>query len=106
MTVPLEFSVRRGDDGTTTLTAAGEIDMSNAGRFSEALGQAAGAAGANGAGGAGFVIDLTAVTYLDSAGLTSLLPYASRIKIRATHVLGPLLAVSGLAPVTIVLPAP
>jgi anti-sigma B factor antagonist len=99
VTTPLKLSARRGDNGIAVLTAAGEIDMSNATDFREALGQA-------GADGAGFTVDLTAVDYLDSAGLTALLPYAPRVTIIATTVLAPVLSVSGLDPVTTVVPAP
>jgi anti-anti-sigma factor len=81
------------------LIAAGEIDMSNAAGFRDALAQA-------GTGGAGFMVDLTGVGYLDSAGLTALLPYAPRVTIIATTVLAPVLSVSGLDPVTTVVPAP
>jgi anti-sigma B factor antagonist len=95
---PLDLSAQHGDDGSITLLAAGEIDMSNAPCFRDALSQAS-------ARGADFVVDLTRVTYLDSAGLTSLLPYASRIRIIATPLLAPVLAVSGLSPVTTVVSA-
>lgn len=105
MTAPLELSARRDDDGTTVLTAAGEIDMSNAARFAAALGEAAEAVEAAPAD-AGFIVDLTAVSYLDSAGLTALLPHAPRIRIIATGILAPVLAITGLEPVTSVVPAP
>jgi anti-sigma B factor antagonist len=95
---PLDLSTRRGDDGSTVLTAVGEIDMSNAASVRDALSQA-------GADGAGFIVDLTRVAYLDSAGLTALLPYAPRIRIIATALLAPVLAVSGLDPITTVVPA-
>lgn len=98
MTTPLKLSTRPGDDGTTVLTAVGEIDMSNAADFRGALAQA-------GAAGASFTVDLTGVDYLDSAGLTALLPYAPRIRVVATAVLAPVLSVSGLDPVTTVVPA-
>jgi len=101
VTAPLELSTRRGDDGTTTATAAGEIDMSNADRFSAALDEAAVA----GQPGAGFTVDMTAVSYLDSAGLTVLLAHADRIRIIATGVLAPVLAVTGLGSATTVVPA-
>jgi anti-sigma B factor antagonist len=95
---PLELSISRGTDGLTVLSAAGEIDMSNAARFRAALGQA-------GADGGGFVVDLTRVDYLDSAGLTALLPHSGQLAITATELLAPVLTVSGLAPVTTVVPA-
>ena len=99
MTTPLELSVQRDAGGVMVLTAAGEIDMSNAAGFRDALDQA-------GADDAAFIVDLIRVDYLDSAGLTALLPYASRVKIIATAVLAPVLSVTGLDPVTTVVPAP
>jgi len=99
VTTPLELSARRDADGVMVLTAAGEIDMSNAAAFRDALSQA-------GADDAAFIVDLIRVDYLDSAGLTALLPYASRVKIIATAVLAPVLSVTGLDPVTTVVPAP
>jgi len=99
VTTPLELSVQRDAGGVMVLTAAGEIDMSNAAGFRDALDQA-------GADDAAFIVDLIRVDYLDSAGLTALLPYASRVKIIATAVLAPVLSVTGLDPVTTVVPAP
>jgi anti-sigma B factor antagonist len=99
VTTPLELSARTDGDGTTVLTAVGEIDMSNAAGFRDALSQA-------GAGDAGFVVDLTGLNYLDSAGLTALLPYAPRIRVIATAVLAPVLSVSGLDSITTVVSAP
>jgi anti-sigma B factor antagonist len=99
VTTPLELSTRTDGDGTTVLSAAGEIDMSNAAGFRDALSQAA-------AGGTGFVVDLSGVDYLDSAGLTALLPYAPRIRVIATAVLAPVLSVSGLDSITTVISAP
>ena len=98
MTTPIKLSTRQDGDGNTVLTVTGEIDMSNAAGFRDALSQA-------GAGGAGFIVDLTGVDYLDSAGLTALLPYAARVTIIATAVLAPVLSVSGLDPVTTVVPS-
>ena len=99
MTTPLKLSTRQDGNGTTVLTVTGEIDMSNAAGFRDALSQA-------GAGGADFVVDLTGVDYLDSAGLTALLPYAPRIRVIATAVLAPVLSVSGLDSITTVVSAP
>jgi anti-anti-sigma factor len=99
VTTPLDLSARRNADGVTVLTAAGEIDMSNAARFRDALSQAGGD-------GAAFIVDLTGVDYLDSAGLTALLPYAPRVTILATPVLAPVLSVTGLDPVTTVISSP
>jgi anti-sigma B factor antagonist len=92
---PLKLSTRQDSHGNTVLAAAGEIDMSNAADFRDALSQA-------GRSTAAFTVDITGVDYLDSAGLTALLPYANRIKIIATAILAPVLSVTGLDAVTTV----
>ncbi len=48
------------------------------------------------------VVDLTAVEYLDSAGLAALFPHAERIQLVVTPLLEPLLTISGLADLTTV----
>jgi anti-sigma B factor antagonist len=102
---PLEISTQPGADGIPVVTVAGEIDMSNAERFRDALGLAAAAAaaaaadGADGGGGS-FVVDLTGVEYLDSAGVHALFGYAPRIRLIAGPLLEPVLTVSGLSGIT------
>ncbi len=93
MTTRLNLSTRRGSDGTPVVTAVGEIDLSNADSFRDALGQAAPDGGR-------FVVDLTAVQYLDSAGLTVLFAHLSRIQLIASPLLAPVLTISGLAGIT------
>ena len=95
MATPLELSTRAGADGIPVVTVAGEIDMSNAGRFRDALGLAAAAVD-----GGSFVVDLTDVEYLDSAGVHVLFAHASRIRLIAGPLLEPVLAVSGLSGIT------
>ena len=97
MATPLEFSTRAGADGIPVVTVAGEIDMSNADRFRDALGLAAAAAD-----GGSFVVDLTGVEYLDSAGVHALFKHAARIRLIAGPLLEPVLTVSGLADITAV----
>jgi len=98
---PLEISTRPGADGMPVVTVAGEIDMSNAERFRDALDAAAASAAAGGAdGGGSFVVDLTRVEYLDSAGVHALFGYASRIRLIAAPLLEPVLTVSGLSGIT------
>ena len=97
MATPLELSTRPGKDGIPVVTVAGEIDMSNADRFRDALGLAAAAAAA---GGGSFVVDLTGVEYLDSAGVHALFEHAARIRLIAGPLLEPVLAVSGLSDIT------
>ena len=93
MATPLELSTRRSPDGTPVVTAVGEIDMSNAGRFRDVLGLAAPEGGR-------FVVDLTGVGYLDSAGINALFAHSSRIRLIASPLLAPVLTVSGLSDLT------
>jgi len=81
MSTALTLTTGRRPDGATVLAAAGEIDMSNAGDFSAAL---AGAAGDG-----MFVVDLTAVEYIDSAGLAAIFPYVERVRLIARPLLAP-----------------
>lgn len=94
MTTPLTLTPGRRPDGTPVLTAAGEIDTSNAGAFTAALTDAVNATA--GEGGATLVVDLAAVEYLDSAGLAALFAHADRIELIASPLLTPVLTVSGL----------
>jgi anti-sigma B factor antagonist len=93
MTTRLKLSTQRGTDGTPVVTAVGEIDMSNADSFRKALSEAA-------TDGGRFVVDLTAVQYLDSAGLNALFMHLSRIQLIASPLLAPVLTISGLSDVT------
>ena len=95
MATALELSTRPGPDGIPVVTVAGEIDMSNADRFRDALGLAAAAAD-----GGSFVVDLTGVEYLDSAGVHVLFAHAARIRLIAGPLLEPVLTVSGLSDIT------
>jgi anti-sigma B factor antagonist len=121
MATPLELSTRRSPNGTPVVTAVGEIDMSNADRFRDALSRAAAegspdaaegspdaaegspdAAAAGRAAGEGsrFVVDLTGVEYLDSAGINALFAYSARIQLIASPLLAPVLTISGLSDIT------
>jgi anti-sigma B factor antagonist len=91
MTTPLTLSTDRRPDGRAVLTATGEIDMSNAGQLGEALAQA---------GDGPLIVDLTAVEYLDSAGLTVLFTHADHIELVAASLLVPVLTISGLTEIT------
>ena len=101
MATPLELSTGRGADGAPVVTAVGEIDMSNADRFRDALRLAADALGAAATDGGRFVVDLTGVEYLDSAGINALFAYVSRIRLVAGPLLAPVLTISGLADITV-----
>ncbi|MCX2967788.1 STAS domain-containing protein [Streptomyces sp. TRM70308] len=92
MTTPLALTPGRRPDGAATLTAVGEIDMSNADTLADALDAAPGLV----------VVDLTGVDYLDSAGLSVFFARAERIELLATPLLAPVLTISGLADVATV----
>jgi anti-sigma B factor antagonist len=77
-----------------TVRAAGDIDLTNVGRFQDALDQAAAASSA-------IIADMTAVTYCDSATVRALFIAARRARLTITVITaGPinetLLSVSGL----------
>jgi anti-anti-sigma factor len=95
MSTELTFTTGRDPSGRLVLGAAGEIDMSNAAEFAAALEKARNEADT-------FVLDLTAVEYLDSAGLAALFPHVDHVHLVAGPILGPLLTVAGLADVTTV----
>jgi anti-anti-sigma factor len=92
MSTPLTIAPGRRSDGAALLTVAGEIDMSNAGELADALTATSGA----------LTVDLTAVDYLDSAGLNVLFAHADRLDIVAGPLLMPVLTISGLATITTV----
>lgn len=96
MTTALTLSSHDRADGALVLSAVGEIDLSNAATFASALAEAVAADRSP------LVVDLTAVEYLDSAGLAVLFPHAERIQLVASPLLAPLLTISGLADLTTV----
>lgn len=94
MTTQLELTTECSD-GATVLTATGEIDMSNADTFTAALAHAI-------TPGRQLTVDLSAVGYLDSAGLTALFVHAEHIHLVVQPMLVPVLTVSGLLDLTTV----
>ncbi|MEU8821297.1 STAS domain-containing protein [Actinoplanes sp. NPDC048796] len=97
MSTVLSFATAQDPDGSLVLSAAGEIDMSNAAEFSTALDGALAEAGA-----APVVVDLTQVGYIDSAGLAVVFPHLDRVRLVASALLAPVLTVVGLDDVTTV----
>jgi anti-anti-sigma factor len=95
MSTALTCTTGRRPGGELILAAVGEIDMSNADAFSAAL-----AGAQQEAGNAAFVVDLTRVEYLDSAGLAALFPHAGHVRLLATGLLGPVLSIAGLDDLT------
>ncbi|MFJ1730638.1 STAS domain-containing protein [Streptomyces sp. NPDC088254] len=87
MTTSLTLIPGRRPDGAAVLTVVGEIDMSNAGELDKAIASVDGPV---------VVVDLTAVGYLDSAGLSVLFRHTDRVELVATPLLAPVLTISGL----------
>ena len=103
MATPLTVNTDRGADGTPRVVAVGEIDMSNVDVFTEALSTASG--GTRGP----ITVDLSAVKYLDSAGINVLFKHADEID-RLHLIVHPflirVLTISGLSEIATVQPAP
>lgn len=94
MSTPLTLTPGRTSDGAVVLTAAGEIDMSNSASFAAALTDTS-----RDAGGA-FTVDLTAVEYIDSAGLAALFPHVDHLRLISNRLLAPVLTIAGLDDIT------
>ncbi|MFE9914674.1 STAS domain-containing protein [Micromonospora sp. NPDC005553] len=99
MSTPLTLTTSHQSDGTPVLTATGEVDMSNAADFAAALTRAVEAACGQ------LTVNLTALEYLDSAGLAVLFPHVERIHLIASPLLAPVLTIAGLADLMTVTPA-
>jgi anti-sigma B factor antagonist len=95
VTTALTLVACAGDDGDRILTVTGEIDMSNADEFGSALDRELAA-------GTALTVDLTGVTYLDSAGVAVLFDRAAAhdLRLSAPLLLDRVLRVSGLTEVT------
>jgi anti-anti-sigma factor len=74
MATPLTLNTHRGADGEPLVIAEGEIDLSNIDVFTEALSSAS--AGTR----SPMTVDLSAVKYLDSAGINVLFTYADEVE--------------------------
>lgn len=94
MTTALTLAGGPGDDGDRVLSVTGEIDMSNAAEFGAALDRELAADAA-------VTVDLTKVTYLDSAGISVLFDRIGDHDLRlvAPRLLDRVLRVSGLTQV-------
>lgn len=73
MATPLSLSTNRGADGGPRVVAVGEIDLSNIDVFTEALTTAS--AGTR----RPITVDMSAVKYLDSAGINVLFDHADEV---------------------------
>ena len=103
MATPLTLNTQRGIDGTPRVIAAGEIDVSNIHVFSEALTTASEGSRRP------ITVDMSAVKYLDSAGINVLFKYADAID-RLHLIVHPFLirifTICGLNKIATVQPAP
>jgi anti-sigma B factor antagonist len=103
MPTPLTLNTDRDPDGTPRVIATGEIDLSNIDKFNRALTTAS--AEARGP----ITIDLSAVRYVDSAGINALFDHAAdveRLHIIVHPLLIRVLSITGLNKIAIVEAAP
>jgi anti-sigma B factor antagonist len=99
MATPLTLNTDLGADGTPRVIAAGEIDLSNIAVFTEALTNAR--AGTR----RPITVDLSAVKYVDSAGINALFDHADevdRLHLIVHPFLFRVLTISGLSEIAIV----
>jgi anti-anti-sigma factor len=103
MPTSLTLDTARGNDGELVLSANGEIDLSNIDAFDQALSAAASeVAGADGK----LTVDLSAVEYVDSAGINALFTHAEHIHLIAHPLLMSILSMCGLTELVTTEPAP
>jgi anti-sigma B factor antagonist len=89
----VRVSAEKGLGTVPVVTVDGEIDLATAGQFDQALRDAAGD-------GAQIAVDLTGVTYLDSAAIRVLFEHAARAQLvlvlPADGIIAPLVTLCGL----------
>jgi anti-anti-sigma factor len=73
MTTQLTLNIDHYADGVPRVIAVGEIDLSNIDVFTDALGSASAGTPRP------ITVDLSAVTYLDSAGINALFNHADKV---------------------------
>jgi anti-anti-sigma factor len=99
MAPALTLNTDRGADGTPRVVVAGEIDLSNTAELTRALTSAR--AGSR----ASMTVDLSAVKYIDSAGINVLFNHAEavdRLHVIVHPLLFRVLTISGLSKIAIV----
>jgi anti-sigma B factor antagonist len=102
MMTPLSLNTDRGVDGTPRVIAAGEIDISNIHAFTEALTTASDGNRRQ------ITVDMSAVKYLDSAGINVLFKHADamdRLHLIVHPFLMRILKITGLSDIATVQPA-
>jgi anti-anti-sigma factor len=99
MSTPLTLHSEHDAQGRLVIRATGEVDASNVNELVKAL--------AHGLDNGGqLTVDLSAVEYLDSAGINALVPHAESLHIIANPILMRVLRVSGLEELATIFPAP
>lgn len=99
MAPPLTLNTDRGADGTPRVVVAGEIDLSNTAELTRALIRA------RSGGRAPLTVDLSAVRYIDSAGINVLFDHAEevdRLHVIVHPLLFRVLTISGLSKIALV----
>ena len=102
MMTPLSLNTDRGVDGTPRVIATGEIDISNIHAFTEALTNASEGHRRP------ITVDMSAVKYLDSAGINVLFKHADamdRLHLIVHPFLMRILKITGLSDIATVQPA-
>ena len=99
MSTPLTLHSEHDAQGRLVVRATGEIDASNVNELAKALAQGLDNGGP-------LTVDLSAVEYLDSAGINALVPHAESLHIIANPILMRVLRVSGLEELATISPAP
>lgn len=102
MMTPLSINTDRGVDGTPRVVAAGEIDISNIHAFTEAL------TAASEGNRRPITVDMSAVKYLDSAGINVLFKHAdamNRLHLIVHPFVMRILTITGLSDIATVQPA-
>ncbi|WIM88479.1 STAS domain-containing protein [Candidatus Mycobacterium wuenschmannii] len=93
MATSLTLKTTRSGAGELVLTATGEIDLSTVEPFARALNAAVAETATDGV----LVVDLSAVEYLDSAGVNVMFPHADHIRVIAHPFLVRVFDISGFS---------
>jgi anti-anti-sigma factor len=100
MPTPLELTTDRTEDDVPRVVVTGEMDSSNVHSFATALAATASEHGA-------VVIDLSAVTYIDSSALNALFTHTGRVarmRVIVPAVLTTVMRISGLGELAEIVP--
>ncbi|MFG1934377.1 STAS domain-containing protein [Mycobacterium sp. NPDC048908] len=94
MATLITVSTSRGPDGQIVVTVAGELDLSNLDRFTDAV-----AGALDQADGRPVRLDLQGIEYLDSGAINALFACGDRVHVVVNPILMPVLKISGITDV-------